>query len=135
MKQKIYKLGLICILGLIFFNFAYAQQLVTCGGSKQPACQITDLIFLIERITNFLLSWAWLVSILFILWGAWEMINSGGNEEAVSKGKDIFKHAIIGFFLILTAYLFVNLIVSIITGQGNPRSGAFENVLNFLPQH
>ena len=79
------------MLGLTVANFASAA-LVTCGGyteagEKQTACTVKDILFTIERIINFLLAWAWLVSIAFILWGAYNMVTSAGNEEAIADGK------------------------------------------------
>lgn len=131
MKQ-IKKIFAIIFSGLfLFFNFAHAQ-LVNCGRAGQEACEILDLVFLVERIINFMLTWAWLISIVFILWGAWGMMTSGGNEEAVTKGKETLKHAIIGFCLIMAAYLLVNLAVSILTGQGDPRAGSFDLIKSLL---
>lgn len=137
-KQKI-KITFYAFLAvmLLFANFASAQ-LVNCGGynpdgSRQTDCAVSDLIFTIERIINFLLAWAWLLAVFFILWGGWEMINAGGNEEGITKGKDTFKHAIIGFFLIMAAYLLVNLFVGLLTGTGVPGAGAFDAIRGLLP--
>ncbi|OGE82387.1 MAG: hypothetical protein A3B10_02830 [Candidatus Doudnabacteria bacterium RIFCSPLOWO2_01_FULL_44_21] len=117
---------------LLTANFASAQ-LITCGGrnpdgSAQTGCQLVDMVFTVERIINYLLAWAWLVSIFFILWAGWEMMNSGGNQERITVGKDTFKHAIIGFFLIMSAYLLVNVIVGLLTST-NPGAGALDNIL------
>src|SRR5207244_912937 len=111
-KSKL-KILLVCLLlGLTVANFASAA-LVTCGGyteagEKQTACTVKDILFTIERIINFLLAWAWLVSIAFILWGAYNMVTSAGNEEAIADGKLTFKNAVVGFFLVMAAFLLIN---------------------------
>lgn len=109
-----------------------AAGLVNCGGTGQTDCQIQDLVLLIQRIINFLLAWAWLVSVFLILWASWEMINAGGNQEGITKGKEGLKHAIIGFMLIMASYLLVNMVVSLLTGDGSPQVGGLEKILDFI---
>ena len=139
MKQK-GKIIFIILLGLIFFNFVYAQSpvLVSCGGrnpdgSSQTPCQVSDLIFLIERIINFLLSWAWIISILFILWAGWQLITAAGNDEQIAKGKEILKQAILGFFIIMIAYILINLVIALLSTGDPTNANAFNNIRSFLP--
>lgn len=93
--------------------------LVKCGqhaaGSNE--CTISDLILTVANLINFLLSWAWLVAVLFIVWAGWTMINAGGNEEGITKGKAALSNAIIGFFLIMVSFVLLNFILSILTGD------------------
>jgi hypothetical protein len=143
MRQKIKSISAAVLLGLFLFaNFASAA-LVTCGGPTTPECKITDIILLIVRIINFLLEWAWLISLFMILWSAFTLLGSSGNEEAVTAGKDTLKQAIIGFFLIMIAYLLINWLVSALTGNceavrgpDDPPceavGGAFQNVFKWL---
>lgn len=131
MKQKT-KLFLITLAFFAAFAFWAKAAIVTCGGPSQPECQIIDIVYTVQRIINFLLAWAWLVTIFFILWSGWDMINSGGNQEAVTKAKAGLTQAIIGFFLVMASYLLINLIVGILTGSGDPRAGALGNILDFL---
>jgi hypothetical protein len=134
------------VLGLSVFSFASAQSqgLVTCNRNdnlpanptveqrKDNQCKLTDLIYLIERIINFLLAWAWLISIFYVMWAGYNMLGSGGNAEAITSAKTTFSHAIIGFFLIMAAYLLINWVVSLLTGDSTPREGAFEIIRNLI---
>jgi hypothetical protein len=129
MKLKVF---LVCLLlGLTVANFASAQ-LVNCGGQGQTECQIIDLVHLIERIINFLLAWAWLVSLFYIMWAAYNMLGSGGNTEKLEGAKSTLSHAIIGFFLIMAAYLLINWVVSLLTGNAEPRGGSFDVIRSLL---
>ena len=98
-----------------------SAALVNCGhydsAGNLDKCDIADLILTVVNIINFLLAWAWLLSMFFILWAAYTLIGSGGNEEAIAKGKGTFKNAIIGFFLIMAAYLLINWIIAALTGM------------------
>jgi hypothetical protein len=110
------------LLGMILvanFNFATAQNtgLIQCGNHGEPTCTIRDLISTIKRLINFLLSWAWLVAVVFIAWSAWEMINAGGNPQALAKAKTGLSNAIIGFFLVLASFLLLNMIIFFMTGE------------------
>ena len=118
--------------------FAFAQTptpsepepsgLVKCGRSlpadataeekKTNECTITDFLQMVLNIINFLLSWAWLVATLMIVWAGWGMVNAGGNEEEVSKAKTTLSNAIIGFFLIMVSFVLLNFVVSLVTGEG-----------------
>ena len=103
--------------------------LVTCGRHldsdatpaeiKENECTLSDLLQTVVTLTNFLLSWAWLVATLVIVWAGWGMVNAGGNEEAVSAAKTTLTNGIIGFALILMSFVLLNFIVALVTGDSN----------------
>lgn len=110
------------ILALGLFALPAAAAIVNCGGydanrAPQNPCGLGDLVQTVVNIINFLLAWAWIISMFFILWAAYTMIGSGGNEEEITKGKETFKHAILGFFLIMAAFLLINWVIAVLTAQ------------------
>ena len=131
MKKIVSKLSYLIISGLLIADAASAQ-LVNCGRTGQTDCQVNDLIFIVERIINFLLSWAWIVSIFYIMWAGYNMMFSAGDSEALQTAKDKFRHAVIGFVLIMVSYILVNWIVSLFSGPSEARSGAFDFYRNFI---
>lgn len=104
---------------LLVGNFANAA-IVNCGGTTNnpTPCTIRNLIETVVAIINILLSWAWLVSTLFVVWGGWQMVTSGGNEEQITAGKTIFSQAIIGFFLVMASFILINFVVGILYNDG-----------------
>jgi hypothetical protein len=154
-KLKILGLGI--ILGVVLFNTAivYAQSpattqatteprgIVTCGrhlpsdateADKQAnECTIGRLFQMVFNIINLLLSWAWLVATIMIVWAGWGMVNAGGNEEAVSEAKTTLTNAIIGFFLVLASFVLLNFIVSLITGEGTLTSQKILEAFDLIP--
>src|SRR5690606_10141431 len=136
MTPKTKKIIFVSVLAafLLVGNFADAA-IVNCGGTSnhQNDCTIRDLINTVVAITNLLLSWAWLVSMLFIIWGGWQMVNSGGNQEQIAAGKTIFSQAIIGFFIIMISFVLINVVVGILTGDGQPRAGAWLEAFGLIP--
>ncbi len=126
----------VVMLGLVAANFTSAA-LVNCGGygetGKQPPCGIGDLIGTVRLIINFLLSWAWLVSILFIVISGFRMVFSGGNEEAVTTAKTSLGYAIGGFIIIMLSFVILNLVVGFITGAGSLSSDALFDAFKLVP--
>ena len=150
MKPKLKIIFIIsCLLLFVSVNIAQAG-LVKCGSSAglgpNPTpeeiaanqCSIHYLVEVVVNIINYLLAWAWLVALFFVVWAGWEMINAAGNEEAITKAKSALTHAIIGFFLVMASFLLLNFIISVATGQTldyqNSVKDAF-GVLNNLPKN
>lgn len=126
MKDKskiILSIAAVCAVLFLFAYSNFAQAaLVNCGGyqangSPQSPCKLYDLVVSIQNIINFLLSGAWLVAVLFIMWSGWGLINTAGNQEKIGEAKKTFSNAVIGFFLIMAVYLLLNAIISTLTGR------------------
>jgi ABC-type Fe3+ transport system permease subunit len=120
----------------VFFLFAYSNfaqaALVNCGGyqangSPQNPCKLYDIVISIQNIINFLLSAAWLVAVLFIMWSGWGFLNAAGNQEKIGEAKKTFSNAVIGFFLVMAVYLLLNAIVGNLTGK--PATGLPTDIL------
>ena len=126
MKSKIPVFLLLILIGLSLSNPSSAA-LVRCRD-----CTISNLWTTIMNLINFLLTWSGLVAIIFVIWGGWQMLTSGGNEETVTAGKTTFSNAIIGFFLIMTAFVLLNFIVSLAFGDGKFRAGALIDAINLF---
>jgi hypothetical protein len=69
---------------------------------------------------------------LFMLWGGWGMIGSAGNQEAVTSAKATFSSAIIGFFLVIAAFLLVNFMITLISGGDLKLGGSLRGALDIL---
>lgn len=134
MKSKIKIIFLVFLVGLLLFantpSVAQAFQLINCGSSSpagnQTPCGIGDLLYTVRLLINFLLSVAWLVSILFIVVSGVRMILAQGNEESLTKAKASLSNAIIGFIIILTSFIILNLVVGFLTGGESGLTNAFD---------
>ncbi len=96
---------------------AQARGLVGCGGTGPTECKIGDLFLVVIALINYLLSLAGFVAMVFIVWAGWSMVVAGGNEEKIEGAKAAFSDAIIGFFLLLIAYLLIDAIINILSGS------------------
>ena len=101
-----------------------AFSLVPCGSSEYPEpCQFRHLIILIIRLTNYLISTAAIVAMYHILLSGFNLITALGDPEKIKKNKLGITHAVVGFAIVILAFVFVNLLVNGIFGDPNaPRN-------------
>ena len=94
---------------------AQGFNLIPCGGyatdSKGP-CTVNDFFYLAARIVNLLISLGGVYAVIQIIISGFKMVISQGNQEAVKKAQEGVINAIIGFALVLAAFLIVNTVVN-----------------------
>ena len=93
-------------------------QLAGCSGVDCSACNIVDM-------ANGGIKW--LIGILFIVFALLlaiagvKLVTSGGNHSALDEAKSSFTNAIVGFLIILSAWLIVDTIMRALVGtNANP---------------
>lgn len=123
------KIVLAVLLFTIFFvNFfpltaSAAFQLVPCGTQRDASgvvtnqCTFCDLVGVVIRMINYLIGVAVMVAMYFILLNAWNLITSVGNSEKIEKAKTGISNAVVGFGIVILAFVFVNLLVNGIFGK------------------
>lgn len=154
MKQKIKNIlfGSL-LLSQLVLPFAASAAIVPCGGNENAAiqqlyqtnkpdaattqqllqnvqansCHLSDLFKLIARITNILVGLAGIYAVVRIIIAGFTLVISGGNQELISAGKEGLTHAIIGFLLVMLAYLIVNFIFGFFAAKVNGTSGFLYN--------
>lgn len=130
LKQKINVVLLVCILAFNFgANFAFPQMalargLVPCGGysddkgTREPPCNVQFIFYMVARVTNWLISVAGIYAVYKIVQAGWGFTIALGNEEKLTQLKGQITDAVVGFVLVLMAYMMVNFVTNIaITGN------------------
>ena len=95
-----------------------AAGLVPCGGPNEKACEVCDLLVLVQNVLEFALNMAFLIIIGFVVYGGFRWIFSLGKEENLKAGQQIITNAIIGLIIILTAWIIVNTVFWTIKQMG-----------------
>ena len=119
--MKIFLVALILVsvlLGLLP-GTAQAVILVPCGRNvpgSEP-CEFKHLVTLFIRVINYLISVAAVVAMYHILLAGFNLITSLGNPEKIETAKKTVANAIVGFGLIILAFVFINLVVNGIFGS------------------
>ncbi len=116
-KQKtIIAISLISSLLLISVPLmAQAFILIPCGGystASTAPCTISDFFYMVARIINWLISLAGIYAVLHIIISGFRMVISQGNQEAVKKAQEGVINSVVGFAIVLSAFLIVNTVVN-----------------------
>jgi hypothetical protein len=61
------------------------------------------LLFIISQV----LSVAGIIAVVFVIWGGYQYVMSGGNEEMAEKGKKTLINAIIGVVIIVLSWVII----------------------------
>jgi hypothetical protein len=89
--------------------------IVPCDG---PDCGTCELISLGNNIIQFLI-WAGIfIAIAVFMYAGFLLVTSGGNQSALEKAKGMAFDVLIGFVILLTGWLIVNVFMTGLTGQG-----------------
>jgi len=89
----------------------------TCNV-KGP-CNFCDGIRVAQNIVKALFTIAIPIAVAMIIYGAIRLMISGGSEEQVSKSKKIMTSAVIGLVIALAAWIIINTLFHILTGDVN----------------
>lgn len=116
MSLKKQKIIVVIILALLVSapHFVSAAGLVPCGNNGQNPCTVTDIFVLVAQVTNWLIAAAGVYAVYKLINAGFYLVISLGNEEAITKWKGSIQDSIIGFVLIMMAFMFVNTIVNVL---------------------
>ena len=83
----------------------------TWGGNAKNAARL---------IVNYFLFFLGIVATIFVIYGGFLYVTSGGDDGGAEKGKKILTYAAIGIIIILISFALVTTLLS--AGQGDPNA-------------
>lgn len=90
------------------------------GGFQIGGCfgfgEITSLGQAVNRLVPTIFSIAAVAMVIYFLLGAFKILGSGGNKEDVAAGRQMITHAIIGFIILIFAFLIIQFFLSSLFG-------------------
>jgi hypothetical protein len=92
----------------IFTNAA----LVPCGNPTQPPCDFNYFVLMINGIINWIIGIAGVIFTISAIYGGFLYMTSGENPGNKAKAKTILWSTLLGFVIILTAWLIVYTILT-----------------------
>lgn len=114
LKKQLFILS-ISILLLPPFSVS-AAGLVPCGsptdGPGNEYCTVKHVFIIIARVTNTLIGLAGVYAVWEIVSGAFWLVPSMGKEEVITKRRKHIINAVVGFAMVMFAYIFVNTAVN-----------------------
>ena len=72
---------------------------------------LTDLI---NRILGYVLVIAGLIAVIYLIFGGFKYLTSGGNDKAVTEAKNTIMYAIVGLIIIAAAFAIKSWVFSLI---------------------
>ncbi len=91
-------------------TLSLAAGLVPCGGKDEIACD-KDICFagkLIDNVTDWLVGIASIILVLIIIYGGLRIVTAVGNVSAVQSARKLITTGIIGYILMLTAWMLID---------------------------
>ncbi len=99
--------------------------LVPCEGAGCSTCHIVTTVNGVVK---------WLVQIMVVLaglilaWAGFTMVTSGGSSEKISHAKEMMVNSLIGFIILLSAWLVVDTILKALVGETLPGYGPWNEI-------
>ena len=89
----------------------YGQDggLVTCKDGI--SCDMCDFVDMINGLVTWLIGFLVLLAVLGLMIAGFKLVTSAGNEAAWSSAKQMFTNVIIGFVIVLAAWIIVDTIM------------------------
>jgi hypothetical protein len=106
-NQVIYGVGSLLMVSFvdIWLNFVLAPQTANIQDTN-IFVRAQDNVF--SSLFNLLMLAAWPMAFIFLVMGAYFYITSAGNEDRAKRGKNIIINTVLGVFILLAIYTFMN---------------------------
>ena len=120
LAKKVMSTGVIgaSTLGLMHTAFAAATPETKFGTDKAAAVtgglEDQALGDAIQTYVNFFMTFLYLIAVLYALWGGFQILTAGGEDEKVGKGKTILIQAGIGLLVIFLSGTIVKWVLSVL---------------------
>lgn len=96
-----------------------AGGLVPCGGIGQTACQTCDVVKLTNNVVEWLVIVMGTLAAIIIVYAGVQLVISGGNQAAMESAKSMMTNVIIGYVIILGAWLVIDYAMKALIDQPN----------------
>lgn len=122
MKFTLFSFGALAFLFFLSPDLAIAQdpgnltKLVPCEG---PGCNACHVVQLGNNILRWLIGVLTIVFALVTAWAGFGLVTSGGNTQAKTQAKSLMTNAIIGFLIVLAAWLIVDTLLKSLLSEEN----------------
>lgn len=131
-STKKYFLAILLFLLLTTPIWVSAAGLVACGGSNQNPCGIQDFFYLVARVTNWLIMVAGIYAVFQMVFAGFNLVDSLGDEEKITNNKKLLSNAVVGFVLVMIAFILINTAVNSILLVGSSKKIDITKPLDFL---
>lgn len=87
-----------------------------CFGFGPSFSSFGDII---SKLVPTIFSVAAAAVVIYFLWGAFNWLKSGGNKEEIAGARNMITHAVIGFIILMFAFIILQFLLSSLFGITN----------------
>lgn len=128
MKSALWLLGVVCLTLLPSLTLAaIPTDLVPCGDANQQACQTCHVYALVENVFDWIFGVSAIIVTIIILVGGIRIVTAGGNQQTMRSARKFVGTAIVGFILIGSSWVLVDLLIATLSGETSAR-GIFSSI-------
>jgi len=102
--------------------------LVPCGGDGQEACQMCHSVQLINEVTAWLVGLLSVVAAVMFVIAGLRIVTAQGNPSVLKDAKSMIVNVAIGFVIVLTAWLLIDLLLKTLLGDGEVAAGPWNTI-------
>ena len=123
MKRTLVHFFVFLLLVLPTVSFAQDEGLVPCGGEGDPECQACHVVQLAQNILTWVINiMASIIALIFVIGGI-KMVMSAGDTGAVKQARKMITNSVIGFIILLTAWLIMDTVLKTFVNEGALKEG------------
>ncbi len=124
--MRIFLLSSLLFIGSFFIApYADAAGIVPCDG---PDCQTCHFIQLGNNILTWIVGVMATICAIVIAVAGLKMVTAGGDTGAISNAKSMITNVIIGFVILLAAWLIVDTVMKVLVGGTLPGFGPWNKI-------
>jgi hypothetical protein len=141
LKNKLQKILLTAAIGIFLISSAVmAEGILPSESGSGEKCtspngcgnySLNDILLVAVNVSNWILGVVGSVALLFFIYGGFVFIFSSGNEQTVSKGKQILLNAVIGLVIVFASYIIIQFSMTLLGVKG-AGTGAWSDLLKSI---
>lgn len=117
MRRYFFTLFFLFLSCVPFVSGAADTGIVTCGGAGQEMCQTCDFIALGNNVLQWIIGIMATVCAVVVAVAGLKMVTAGGNMGAIESAKGMITNVIVGFMLMLAAWLIVDTVIKVFISE------------------
>ncbi len=98
---------------------AQPQQVDEIECPEGFRCGETNIADLFKTVAEWALGIAFILAVIFLIYGGFRYILAGGNEESAKAGRTAIFNALIGIVIIVLSFIVVQIVYNFVAGGGS----------------
>ncbi len=115
--------SLVALTSVAYTNVSAAIDLDAEGGSNFQQAGSSDIGETIRAFLTYILGFLGLIAVIFAIYGGFQILTAGWDEEKVKKGKTTLINALLWIFVILISWSLVSWLISGVSTVGTWATG------------